>query len=257
MKKEEYQVHLELFEGPLDLLLYLVNRAEVAITDIKVSLIASQYLEYLDLMREVNIDLASEYLHMAAILIRLKSRELLPDQANDEDLGQEDGIFNRQQLIEQLLEYKKYKEAAGTLKVFESEQFGAYSRGKAEEIEVKAEAQEVNLGSVSVFDLLSAFKEILSRPEKKDTSHIVLKEDIKVDDRIEHVLTILSDYEEVRFEDMFQNGPKSKFAMVVTFMAILELVKMRQIQFRQEEGFGTIFVTRCENREQEKTSDSE
>ena len=108
VRKQEYEVRLELFEGPLDLLLYLVNKAEVNIVDISVSSIASQYLEYLDLMRDLNIDVASEYLHMAATLIRLKARELLPPQEG-EVIDQEDGIYNREQLIQQLLEYKKFR----------------------------------------------------------------------------------------------------------------------------------------------------
>ncbi len=252
--KGEYEVRLDLFEGPLDLLLYLVNRAEVSITEIQVSVIASQYLEYLNIMKQVNIDIASEYLHMAATLIRLKARELLPDQPNDEQLGMEEGIFNREQLIAQLLEYKKYKEAADKLKSFESEQFGAYARGRAEEIENRTDHQEVNLGNISTYDLLAAFKEILSRPLPQDSNHVVLMDDIKIDDRIEHVLGILTDDKEIPFEQLFAYGGRGKYVMVVTFMAILELIKMKKIEFRQEESFGTIFVTKkdsCDEQEGE------
>jgi segregation and condensation protein A len=105
---QEYEVQLELFEGPLDLLLYLVNKSEVSIVDISVSEIVTQYLQYLDMIRDLNIDVASEYLHMAATLIRLKARELLPQQEGEE-LLEEDGIYNRDQLIQQLLEYKKFR----------------------------------------------------------------------------------------------------------------------------------------------------
>lgn len=242
--KQEYEVHLNLFEGPLDLLLYLVNRAEVNIADIRVSQITAQYLEYIDLMRGLNIDIASEYLHMAATLVRIKARELLPD-SDQEDAGElEEGIYNREQLIAQLLEYKKYKEAAGTLKVFESEQFGAHARGKPEEIESVEETEEVSLGNVSIFDILTAFRRVLERASTEaQYNHVVQADNCRIDDQIELILSTISDSEgEVRFEDLFGED-RRRIVLVVTFMAILELVKMRQILFRQEDSFGTIFVS--------------
>ena len=256
--KQEYEVRLDLFEGPLDLLLYLVNRSEVNIADIKVSQITSQYLDYLDLMRDLNIDIAADYLHMAAVLIRLKARELLPDQSTDEESGLEDGMLNREQLIASLLEYKKYKEAAGTLKTFESEQVGSYTRGRAEEIESVSQQQEVSLGSLSLFDLIAAFKSALAAPpdDQAEGKHVVFTDDVKLDDRIEFVLTILSESREVNFEDLFKVAPipKRKFVMVVTFMAILELVKMKEIVFRQEKIFGNVYVSlRKDNIQKENT----
>jgi len=244
---QEYEVQLELFEGPLDLLLYLVNKSEVSIVDISVSEIVTQYLRYLDMIRDLNIDVASEYLHMAATLIRLKARELLPQQEGEE-LLEEDGIYNREQLIQQLLEYKKFKEAAGTLKVFESEQFGSYVRGKAEAIENTGGGDEVDLGNLSIFDILSAFKKILERAKDQvpEFKHVVNVDNVRIDDKIEHILSKLSDAEEVPFEDLFL-GDYRKIVLVVTFMAILELVKMQQIRFRQEENFGPIFVLRQKN----------
>ncbi len=246
-QQQEYEVQLELFEGPLDLLLYLVNKAEVNIVDIAVSEIVTQYLQYLDMIRDLNIDVASEYLHMAATLIRLKARELLPQQEGEE-LLEEDGIYNREQLIQQLLEYKKFKEAAGTLKVFESEQFGSYVRGKAEVLENTGDSDDVDLGNLSIFDILSAFKRILERAkdEVPEFKHVVNIDNVKIDDKIEHILSKLSDAEEVPFEDLFL-GDYRKIVLVVTFMAILELVKMQQIRFRQEENFGPIFVLRQKN----------
>jgi segregation and condensation protein A len=245
LKQQEYEVKLELFEGPLDLLLYLVNKAEVSIVDISVSRIAQQYLEYLDVMRNLNIDVASEYLHMAATLIRLKARELLPP-GEHEELEEEEGIYNREQLIQQLLEYKKFKEAADALKTYEAEQFGAFTRGKAEVIESTNDEGEVDLGNLSIFDLLTAFKKILERANDPDQEykHVVAVDNVKIDDRIEHILAMLTDNDnEVKFEDLFA-GDFRKIVLVVTFMAILELVKMQEICFRQEESFGQIFVMR-------------
>ena len=245
VKQQEYEVKLELFEGPLDLLLYLVNKSEVSIVDISVSQIASQYLEYLDVMRDLNIDIASEYLHMAATLIRLKARELLPPQEG-EVLEEEDGIYNREQLILQLLEYKKFKEAASTLKVFESEQFGAFGRGHAEVIEASSHEGEVDLGNLCVFDLLTAFKRILERADSQESEeykHVIVVDSVKIDDRIELILSMLSDRHEVTFDELFA-GDYRKIVLVVTFMAILELAKMQELKFRQEVHFGPILVSR-------------
>jgi segregation and condensation protein A len=256
VRKQEYEVRLELFEGPLDLLLYLVHKAEVNIVDISVSSIASQYLEYLDLMRDLNIDVASEYLHMAATLIRLKARELLPPQEG-EVIDQEDGIYNREQLIQQLLEYKKFKEAAESLKVYEAEHFGAFGRGCPEVIETTSDEQELDLGTISIFDLLTAFKRVLERTgdDNEEPKHLVDVDNCRIDDRIEYVMAILTDNEEVRFEDLFKND-KRRIVLVVTFMAILELVKMQEIAFRQENNFGEIFVSRKKQNNSE-VSDSQ
>ncbi|MBN1308416.1 MAG: segregation/condensation protein A [Chitinispirillaceae bacterium] len=244
LKRGEYEVKLELFEGPLDLLLYLVNKAEVNIIDIKVAEVTTQYLEYLDLMRDLNIDIASEYLHMAATLIRLKARELLPPQEGAERGEEEEGIYNRDQLIAHLLEYKKFKEAAHTLRSFEAEHFGAFPRGAADVVEPGTERREVDFGNVGIFDLLAAFKRILDRTETTgETPHVVEIDMVKIDECIERVLAILCDRGEVRFESLF-TGDKRKIVAVVTFMAILELVKMQEISFRQEENFGPIFVMR-------------
>lgn len=239
--KKEYTVKLELFEGPLDLLLYLINKSEMNILDVSVADITKQYLSYLDVMRQLNIDIASEYLSMAATLIRLKAREMLP-QDDDEELDGEEGIFNRQQLIEQLLEYKKYKEAANSLRVYESEQFGSFTRGRAEEVEPNSQ-QEPLVGDVGVFDLISAFRRILERSKEQEPErgHVLVAEPVKLDDRIEHVLGCLQDREEISFEELFSDDLR-RIVVVVTFMAILELVKMQEIYFRQEEALGEIFV---------------
>ena len=249
LKKQEYEVRLELFEGPLDLLLYLVNKAEIQIADIQVSVIAKQYLEYLDVIRELNIDIASEYLHMAATLIRLKARELLP-QSEQEPLEQdEEGIYNREQLIAQLLEYKKFKEAAHSLKVFESEQFGAFTRGVTEQIETADESGEVFIGDVGVFDLISAFRKVLERAATEEGfKHVVAIDNVKIDDRIEHIIGMLTEREELPFAELF-TGDTRKIVLVVTFMALLELVKMQEITFRQEQQFGQIFVVKRHTRE--------
>jgi segregation and condensation protein A len=248
--RQEYEVSLDLFEGPLDLLLYLVNKAEVNIVDIKVAEIAAQYLAYLDIMRDLNIDIAGEYLHMAATLVRLKARELLPDSPPEDLEGEEGGIYDREQLVAALLEYRKFKEAAGALKGIEAKHFGAYKRGKAEDVDgIAAENGETAIDNVSIFDLITAFKSILDRAASTiEANHVVEIDDCKIDDRIERIFTVLSDMkrgQEVRFDALFADD-KRRIVLVVTFMAILELVKMRQIRFRQETAFGGIFVSRVD-----------
>jgi|WetSurMetagenome_2_1015567.scaffolds.fasta_scaffold00056_23 segregation and condensation protein A len=249
--KQEYQVKLSLFEGPLDLLLYLVNRAEVDITQIQVSQIAQQYLEYLDLMRELNIDIAAEYLYMASTLIRLKARELLPP-SEQEPLEGEEGIYNREQLIAQLLEYKKFKEAAHSLRHFEADQIGCFTRGSAEPLTpLSAPDDGLAAGAVTVFDLITAFKRVLDRAAVEGAGeHVIGHDTVRLDDRIEYVLGMVSTDREIPFADLFAGDPR-RIVLVVTFMAILELVKMQEILFRQETQFGSILVRRRVRKEPE------
>jgi segregation and condensation protein A len=244
VKKGEYEVKLDLFEGPLDLLLYLVTKDEVNIVDISVAQITSQYLEYLDMMRDLNIDVAADYLHMAATLTYLKARELLPPSEAETLAEEEEGIYNKEQLIKQLLEYQKFKQAAGALKNFEAEQISLFKRGVAETIGCGDEGGGVDLGSLSMFDLLTAFKRVLEQASRDDgQGHVVRLDNVKIDDRIERVLSVLTDRSEVVFEELFADDMR-KIVIVVTFMAILELVKMQEISFRQERSFGAIHVVR-------------
>ncbi len=253
-QKNEYAVKLDLFEGPLDLLLYLVSKSEVDIKDISVADISKQYLEYLDIIRNLNINIASEYLLMAATLVRLKARELLPE-SELEALEEEEGIFNRQQLIEKILEYKKFKEAAGSLKIYESEHFGSFSRGKQEEIEAGLNNDNQSFESVTIFDLISAFKNILERvkegDDEDDSNSIVRPDTVKLDDRIELILCKIEENNEVRFEDLFMDDPR-KIVLIVTFMAILELVKMDKISFRQEKQLGSLYVRKRDPKNKKK-----
>jgi segregation and condensation protein A len=251
--KQEYLVKLSLFEGPLDLLLYLVNRSEVDISQIQVSQVARQYLEYLDLMRELNIDIAAEYLYMASTLIRLKARELLPASEQDQ-LEEAEGIYNREQLIAHLLEYKKYKEAAHSLRHFEAEQIGCFTRGCVESIEPLSEGNDqLTLGAVSIFDLITAFRRVLDRASAEvEAQHIVTVDTVRIDDRIEHVFSVLDHDREIPFEELFSDDMR-RISLVVTFMALLELIKMQEILFRQESQFGKIFVKRRPEKDREVT----
>jgi segregation and condensation protein A len=237
---QDYEVKLDLFEGPLDLLLYLVQKDEVDIAEISVAHVAKQYLAYLGLMRELNINVAADYLHMAATLVRIKAHEILP--ASDEALGtEEEGIYSKEQLIQQLLEYKKFKEAARSLRQYESSQSGSFTRGTVDEIEADQGVDADTIGDISVFDLLAAFRRVLEQADNEDPSHGVEIDSAKLDDRLEHVMRMVTDSKEVKFEDLFADD-KRRIVIVVTFMALLELIKMQEIVFRQEENFRTIYV---------------
>jgi segregation and condensation protein A len=241
--RQEYNVCIDVFEGPLDLLLYLVAKSEVDIAQIQVSQIARQYMQYIEVMQDLNLEIASEYLSMAATLTRLKAREILGDEAGpgEGDIDPED-ICTRRQLIEKLLEYKKFKEAAGSLRIHESERFGCFPRGMAEEIEVGEGGQQVALESLSIFDLISVFRRILERAAQEGANtRTINTESVRLDDRIERVLDVLHEGNEVPFECLFEDDMR-KIVLVVTFMAILELVRMKKIGFRQEKVFGQIFV---------------
>jgi segregation and condensation protein A len=250
---QEYNVRIDVFEGPLDLLLYLVSKAEVDIAQIQVSEVARQYMEYIEVMQDLNLEVASEYLSMAATLTRLKAREILgvEDEMAAGELDGED-ICTKQQLIEKLLEYKKYKEAAGSLRIHESERFGSFPRGKSEEMEIGSEEQQVALESLSIFDLISVFRRILERAGKEGANtRTVAPDTVRLDDRIERVLDVLHEGGEVLFEKLFEDDMR-KLVLVVTFMAILELVRMHKISFRQEKVFGQIFVRGMSEAEQQE-----
>jgi segregation and condensation protein A len=241
--RQYYEVRLDQFEGPLDLLLYLVQRDEVDIALISVARITEQYLQYLDMMRELNINVAAEYLHMASTLVRLKAHELLP-QSEREEIPEEEGIYSREQLIQQLLEYKKFKEAAFSLRQFESSQIGSFSRGVPEQIETVADNLEQTIGNISVFDLIAAFQRVLEQARPDEPGHVVqVDPKTRLDDRIEHVLGMVIERREVKFEELFADD-RRRIVIVVTFMAILELIKMQEIVFRQEQNFSAIFVAR-------------
>jgi len=244
MRQQEYEVKLAVFEGPLDLLLYLVTWAEVNIAELPLAEITTQYLAYLDLLREVNINIAAEYRHVAVILTYLKARWLLPP-VEGEETPADEGIYNREELIRQLLEYQKFKQAAGVLKNFEAEQIHIFKRGAAETLEaLPVEEGSVDLGSLSLFDLLTAFRQVLTRATaEEDHRHVVQLDMVKIDDRIEHILSMVVEGGEVRFDALFGDDLR-KIVIVVTFMAILELVKMQEISFRQEERFGPILVSK-------------
>lgn len=241
MDTNAYKVKLEIFEGPLDLLLYLIRRDEVDIHEISISKITSEYLTYLDTFKLLNIDLASEFISMAANLMYLKSRTLLPRQEQPpEDDAEEDDP--RWDLIRQLIEYKKFKDAAGFLSRREREQESLFARS-APPPETSPDTPPPPLAEVSIFDLIQAFQRVLKRFENVHDFGDIIDDRFTVSDKIDFLLTSLAPGQSLGLQELFAPAT-SKVEVIVTFLALLELMKMNQFTVTQEGNLGDIAVTR-------------
>ena len=228
------KVQLEIFEGPLDLLLHLIKKNEVSVTDIPIAAITDQYLGTLELMQTLNLDLAGEFLVMAATLVHIKSRELLP--AGDEEADEEDGPDPRAELVRRLLEYQRYKEAAAELEQREVLTRDVFTRATPP----SEEAGPREFREISVFELLGALKRVIDRLPK-DIVHEVTLEKITVREKMTLLLDRLHAEPQVSFESLFDEV-KSRMEVIVTFLAMLELVKVRAIRVFQEEARGEIII---------------
>jgi segregation and condensation protein A len=240
-------VQLEIFEGPLDLLLHLIKKNEVSITDIPIATITEQYLATLELMETLNLDVAGEFLVMAATLVHIKSRMLLPAGADEPD--EEDGVDPRDELVRRLLEYQRYKEAAEQLEQREVLTRDVFVRSATPTEEVGPRG----FRELSVFELLGALKRVIDRLPK-DSFHQVTLEKITVREKMTLLLDKLRHEGKVLFESLFDEV-KSRMEVVVTFLAMLELVKGRAIRIYQEETAGPIIIEAAANMDEaaEKT----
>lgn len=236
---DAYRVKLESFEGPLDLLLHLIRKHEVNIYDIPIALITEQYLAYITLMEELNLDVAGEFLVMAATLIHVKSRTLLPrpDPAQEDTESEEDP---REALVRRLLEHEKYKAAADMLHDRETVRGAQYGRPDASVAAAAGDAYEPEL-EADLFTLLAAFRGVLERANRRP--RMVLPPDqISIEDRIRQVLDRLSETEACGFEDLFRDGDGSRSFMIVTFLAVLEMIRLKVIRVSQTGSAGAIRV---------------
>jgi segregation and condensation protein A len=228
------RVQLEIFEGPLDLLLHLIKKNEVSITDIPIATITEQYLATLEVMQTFNLDVAGEFLVMAATLIHIKSRMLLP-MADDED-DEEEGTDPREELVRRLLEYQRFKDAADQLERRELLTRDVFVRSVAPAEAIPAPG----FRDVSVFELLTALKRVLDRLPK-DAVHEVMLEKITVREKMTLLLDQLRTQRKILFESLFAEV-MTRMEVVVTFLAMLELVKVRAIRIFQEEATGPIQI---------------
>ncbi|MGZ3523150.1 MAG: segregation and condensation protein A [Thermodesulfobacteriota bacterium] len=234
-EKIGYTFRLDGFEGPLDLLLHLIQKNELDIFNIPIALITEQYLEYLQLMKVLNLDTAGEYLLMASTLLHIKSRMLLPKSSEGEEEEEEDP---RAELVRRLLEYQKYKQAASELErrpLLDRDVFIRLTPTGSQEPE--EERIEVNL-----FELLEAFQEVLKRVKPK-AIHEVILEHLSVEDKIQEILALLEkENRSMAFHRLFSEEA-SRRVVVVTLLAILELVKMKRIRIFQMAPFEAIRIS--------------
>jgi len=248
--EDAYRVQISEFEGPLDLLLHLIKKNEVDIYNIPIAAITRQYLEYMDLLKELNLDIAGEFLVMAATLLQIKSRMLLPVTQEEDDAEVEDP---RAELVRRLLEYQRYRDASYLLssrnllgrdvfaRKFDSPEFA--------DLEQKEEPADVEL-----FELIEAFQRVLARVSV-DTFHDVVADGISIADRISEVLSLLHAEKTVCFDALFSDG-MTRDLLVVTFLSILELCKLKLIKITQAESLGSIWLTSTAAPDDESEADT-
>jgi segregation and condensation protein A len=234
--EDQYRIRLEIFEGPLDLLLYLIKKEEVSIYDIPIARITEQYLDYLRVMQELDIVVAGEFLVMAATLIHIKSQMLLP---RDPDPAVEEGADPRTELVNQLLEHQKYKAAANVLHQRATIESATFTRGA---VETDAHNPEV---SATLFRLFEVFRDVLNR-QHAITEIEIAREEITMAEKLAEIIGIVERSGEVSARDLFERA-KSRRELVVIFLAILELVKELVIRLRQSEAFADILLVKRED----------
>ncbi len=234
----ENRVSLEIFEGPLDLLLYLIKKDEVDIYDVSIERITSQYLEYIETFKILNIELASEFIVMAATLMYIKSRTLLPknEQAPEDDVDEEDP---RWELIRQLVEYKKFKDAAYYLERREADNQQVFGSERQE----AEDADEEPILNVGIFDLIRAFQGILKRFEDEEGLAEIADDRFTVSDKIDYLMIHVKKGEKIKFNELFAEAT-TKGEVMVTFLALLELIRLNEFQVRQERILGEIEIKR-------------
>ena len=234
----DYAIKLDIFEGPLDLLLYLIKKNEIDIYNIPVALVTEQYLQYLKMIKSLNLDLAGEYLVMASTLIHIKSKMLLPEPEEPEEEEEEDP---RAELVRQLLEYQAFKEAATNLEKRPILERDVFTRAAflPEETE-KSTATEEELIEVSIFELIEAFHRLVSRIDKKELLEIDL-EKMSLTDIINDIMERLSNEKNLTFDELL-GEKKERWRIIYTFLALLELVKLRMVKAYQTSAFGVIRI---------------
>ncbi len=234
-----YKVRLELFEGPLDLLLYLVKKDHLNIYDIPIAQVTEQYMRYLELMQLLDLNIAGEFLVMSATLLQIKSKMLLPA---DETKPQEEEEDPRAELVKRLLEYERYKEIAEELRQRETGQQEVFKRPRVENNADNIPVDPEVYFEASIFDLITAFSKALE-DVPKELFYEVIKDEFTIEDKVHHILHLLLVSSSVKISEIFTQT-KNKLEMIVTFLAILELIRMKEVVARQKDIFGEIEVSR-------------
>ena len=238
----EYKVQFEVFEGPLDLLLYLIKKEEVDIYEVNLTKLATEFIAYIEVMRMLDLEIAGEFLVMASTLMYIKSRELLPKEQQAQTGEEEEEEDPRWELIRQLVEYKKFKDAAAQLQARELDQENTFPRlpikpdFDAPEAKPKSEA--------SLFDLINAVSSILKRVGQREDLREIFEDKWSVSQKIEYLVKMIAEKTTVKFSELFSDAT-SRSEVVCTFLALLELIRLRQLICAQPEDFGEIEITQA------------
>jgi segregation and condensation protein A len=236
----DYKVKFEVFEGPLDLLLYLIKKEEVDIYEVNLTLLAAQFIQHIDTMRLLDLEIAGEFLVMAATLMYIKSRELLPVDQQAVVEGEDEGEDPRWELIRQLVEYKKFKDAAAQLQALEARQEDIFPRVPGK-LEFDSPAPAAPRGEVSIFDLVNAVNTVLKRFNQREDLRDIFEDKWTVSEKIEQLMRAMKERPRLKFSELFE-GVTSRSEVVVTFLALLELIRLKQIVAIQAEPFGEIEI---------------
>ncbi len=237
----EYKVQFEVFEGPLDLLLYLIKKEEVDIYEVNLTRLATQFIEYVEVMRMLDLEIAGEFLVMASTLMYIKSRELLPKDQQVENTEEDDGEDPRWELIRQLVAYKKFKDAAALLQAREAEQENIFPRLP---VPPETAAPAGRRQEASIFDLVNAVSAVLKRAGKRDDLREIFEDRWTVSEKIEALLKLTADAAAVTFGRLFEEAA-SRAEIICTFLALLELIRLKQLICVQSEDFGEIEILRA------------
>lgn len=230
-----FHFKLPVFEGPLDLLLHLIRENKIDIYDIPIVEITHQYMVYIELMKELDLEIAGDFLVMAATLIHIKSRTLLPPAEEEAEEPEEDP---RSELVKRLMEYQTYKESSLSLRKREEIWKNVFHRGLPDKNEFEFEPEPV-LFEANVFDLISAFQKMLEKAPEQNLE--ITRETLTVADKINHIVERIENVDGIRFEDLFDEG-YTKVTLLVTFLAVLEVVRLGLVKIYQESAFGLIWL---------------
>ena len=230
-----YEVMIDEFQGPLDLLLHLIKQSKMDIFSLKLEIIIDEYLKYIKKMQEMNLDIASSYLVMSCELVEIKSKMLLP-KSNDEEESVED---SKERLINRLIEYQKYKNQIEKFRELEEERNTYHTKVPSNLLEYKNENNKVLLNNLSLDDLVLAFENFLNRKKEDEPVNTkITKKELSVDDKMKEIKNLFENKKKVKFFELFKTFDKPN--LVVTFLAILELAKKEEIKIVQEDNFGEI-----------------
>jgi len=238
----EYRVNLDIYNGPLDLLLYLIRRDEVDINDIPIASITEQYVQFVEVIQQLDINLAAEFLVLAATLMEIKSAMLLPREEVAE--GEEEITDPRLDLVRQLLEYKKFKDAAGELGEMSAEQAQRYPRSLVDLDRLREQdkhEQELDLEGIQIWDLFEAFRRLMKATLAGQKDHQILQDDTPIDLYEADILDRAQHQQPLSFEQVFL-GRSNKLEIVGLFLALLELIRMKLVRIEQERPFSAIYI---------------